>query len=84
MRVSNSLDPDQTRPFVRPDLGPNCLQRLSADDISRQRVKVVNSNNKGIELTIFETIYHNESLSEKDADQPAQLRSLISTIAVHL
>ena len=24
--------------FVRPDLGPNCLQRLSADDTSRQRV----------------------------------------------
>ena len=26
--------------FVGPDLGPNCLQRLSADDTSRQRVKV--------------------------------------------
>ena len=30
--VSNSLDPDQARHSVRPDLGPNCLQRLSADD----------------------------------------------------
>ena len=30
-RVSNSLDPDQARHFVGPDLGPNCLQRLSAD-----------------------------------------------------
>ena len=29
-RVSNSLDQDQARHFVRPDLGPNCLQRLSA------------------------------------------------------
>ena len=29
---SNSLDPDQARRFVGPDLGPNCLQRLSADD----------------------------------------------------
>ena len=29
--MSNSLDPDQARHFVRPDLGPNCLQRLSAD-----------------------------------------------------
>ena len=37
IRVSNSLDPDQTR-FVWPDLGPNCLQRLSADNTSRQRV----------------------------------------------
>ena len=33
--VSNSLDPDQARHFVGPDLGPNCLQRLSADDNSR-------------------------------------------------
>ena len=32
----NSLDPDQTqtRHFVAPDLGPNCLQRLSAEDTS--------------------------------------------------
>ena len=29
--VSNSLDPDQTRRFIGPDLGPSCLQRLSAD-----------------------------------------------------
>ena len=35
IRVSNSLDPDQARRFVRPDLGPNCLQRLSADNRSR-------------------------------------------------
>ena len=31
MRMSNCLDPDQDRHFVGPDLGPNCLQRLSAD-----------------------------------------------------
>ena len=30
-RVSNSLDLDQTRHSVWPDLGPNCLQKLSAD-----------------------------------------------------
>ena len=30
-RVLNSLDPDQDRHFVGPDLHPNCLQRLSAD-----------------------------------------------------
>ena len=30
--VSNSLDPDQDRQSVGPDLGPNCLQMLSADD----------------------------------------------------
>ena len=35
IRLSNSLDPDQARCFVGPDLGPNCLHRLSADDKSR-------------------------------------------------
>ena len=30
----NSLDPDQDQHFVRPDLGPKYLQRLSADDKS--------------------------------------------------
>ena len=34
IRVSNGLDPDQDRHSVGPDLGPNCLQRLSADDKS--------------------------------------------------
>ena len=41
MSGSNSLNPDQAQHFVRPDLGPNSLQRLSADNTSRQRVKVV-------------------------------------------
>ena len=31
IRVSNSLDLDQARHFVGPDLGPKCLQRLLAD-----------------------------------------------------
>ena len=30
--MSNSLDPDQARHYVGLDLGPNCLQRLSADN----------------------------------------------------
>ena len=38
--MANSLDPDQARHFVGPDLSPNCLQRTLADDTSRQRVKV--------------------------------------------
>ena len=37
--MSNSLDPDQARHFVGPDLGPNRLQRLSADGASRQELK---------------------------------------------
>ena len=39
-RVSNSLDSDQARQFVGPDLDPNCLQKLSAEDTSRQRVNI--------------------------------------------
>ena len=35
IRVSNGLDPDQDRRSVDPDLGPNCLQRLSANYKSR-------------------------------------------------
>ena len=38
IRMSNSLDPDQVRQIVGPDLGPNCLPKLSADDTGRQRV----------------------------------------------
>ena len=34
IRVSSSLDPDQDGQNVCPDLGSNCLQRLSADDKS--------------------------------------------------
>ena len=37
--VSNSLDPDQARHFVGPNLGPNCLQSLSVDDKSHKRGK---------------------------------------------
>ena len=32
IRVSNGLDPDQSRHSVSPDLAPNYLQRLSADE----------------------------------------------------
>ena len=36
LSVSNGLDPDQAQHSVRPDLGPNCLQILSADSIFRK------------------------------------------------
>ena len=42
----NSLDPDQDQHFVGPDLGPNCLQSLSADDTSRQRVNPKNQKRR--------------------------------------
>ena len=35
IRVSKNLDSDQALFFVGPDLCPDCLQRLSADDTSR-------------------------------------------------
>ena len=34
IRVSNSLDTDHARQNVGPDLDPNCLQKLPADDTS--------------------------------------------------
>ena len=46
-RVSNSLDTDQARQFVGPDLDPNCLQMLSADDFSRQ---IVNELQQGFPI----------------------------------
>ena len=33
--MSNRLDSDQAGHFVSPDLSPNCLQRLSADDTQK-------------------------------------------------
>ena len=39
IRAPNSLDQDQDRHLVCPDLGPNYLQRLSAIDTNRQRVR---------------------------------------------
>ena len=33
------MDPDQAWHFVGPDLGPNYMQKLSADNTIRQRVK---------------------------------------------
>ena len=37
VRVSNSIDPDQVQHFVTTDLGPNCLQRLSAENSGKLR-----------------------------------------------
>ena len=38
--MSNSFDADQARRFVGPDLGPNGLKGISADDTSRQIVEL--------------------------------------------
>ena len=36
--MSNSLDTDQDHNSVRPDLGPKCMQRLSAEDSARNEL----------------------------------------------
>ena len=41
IRVSNSLDPDQNQHNVGPDLDPNCLQILTADDKSLARKELI-------------------------------------------
>ena len=38
--VTNSLDPDQARHFIRPDLGPNCLQGFAEDDTCRKETEL--------------------------------------------
>ena len=38
--MSNSLDPDKALHFVALDLGPNCLQKLSGNDASKQKLKM--------------------------------------------
>ena len=52
IRVSNSLDPGQARLFVGPDLGPSCLQRLSADDNSRHQQTKSEAYGKMIDLIV--------------------------------
>ena len=46
IRESNGLDPGQNRQNVHPDLGPNCLQRLSVTKIAasiRKELKLKNT-----------------------------------------
>ena len=41
IKMSNSIDPDQARRFVGPDLGQICLLRLSGYNISSYRFKPI-------------------------------------------
>ena len=61
--MSNSLDPDQDRHSVSPDLGPNCLLRLSAEDKSlrQQRKDLVMENHLYFDL--FTLRYDLQSIS---------------------
>ena len=77
--MSNSLDPDQVRRSVGTDLGPNCLQRLSADD-KRQAILKKNSmyyNNE----PVHEISYNVVCVTSKASNQPAHMRSLIKAFA---
>ena len=70
IRVSNNLDPDQARHSVRPDLGSNCLQRLSVDNTSRQRVSIKETEGANIQSdkAISASSYEKRALSHR---QPA-------------
>ena len=46
VRVSNSLDPDKDRHFLGPDLGPNYLQRLSAEGTRCHRLRYTDDEQK--------------------------------------
>ena len=66
IRVSNSLAPDQDRHFVGPDLGLNCLQRLSAaDNIGDLRVMAIS--------VIFKIIGVMVTLHDSDHQQTTKL-----------
>ena len=50
IRVSNNLNPDQAWHFVGPDLGQNCLQKLSVDNTTR-RVNTTQTSTANISTT---------------------------------
>ena len=59
--MSSCLAPDQDRHSVGPDLGQTCMQRLSADDKSRDSKERVNVlafvTQRLIGCQIFATVY---------------------------
>ena len=67
--MSNSLNPDQDRHCVGPDLGPNCLLRFSADDKSPLTRKVLMIHPVNICIKTFETenfgVYCENSVEKK-------------------
>ena len=57
--MSKGLDPDQDQHSVGPDLGPNRLQRLSADDKVTANKERVNSNHSfRVKLSLNSIILH--------------------------
>ena len=74
IRVSNNLEPDQARRYVGPDLVPNYVERLSADDTSWQRVK--KSSFEQLKNFVFSTKNYNKFaflyFCTGDSDMPYQ------------
>ena len=67
--MSSSLDPDYAQNFVKPDLGLNCLQNLSAGNIYIMVFVVRN-------LILLHT-------NDKGTDSTVPLHSLISAFVMH-
>ena len=66
IRNSNSLDPDQAQQFFGPDLGPNCLQRLSASDTDRQRINDLVLDKQYVYIRKFVGVIVGDIASEVD------------------
>ena len=67
--MADSLDPDQDQ-HVGPDLGPNCLQRISAKVVTcKGRFKLFNMLQK---------------TNNKCSDQTVQMFMLVYTFVLHL
>ena len=64
--VSNSSDPDLAQQHVGPDLGPNCLQRFSADVTSRQWGKFYKISFHHILSIFIETFCKQEHLLQSN------------------
>ena len=63
--MPNSLNPEQTQHFVRPNLVPNCLQRLSVEDMSHHKREF----KKSLQAVIY--IYHgSEIMTCNKIDKP--------------
>ena len=78
IRVSNSFDPDQPRGFVEPDLGPNCLQKLSVEHTT---VTSVLSNHSKIGKT--KVLKTNGSLMKVESIAECSFGAFINTFDLH-
>ena len=82
IKVSNSLYPEHVRHFVRPDLGPDCLQRLS--DVRRRQQLTLEGKEMDYHHVSCATIRLVFVVREITvAEQPTHIQSLISTFVIN-